>query len=137
MDEPETPSPPSFPRVDALFAGEPPPAPALAGPRIRRLQLILVVAIPLDVLGVPCWTGVPGAALTLWAWLLADSEVARVEAGEYTTGDAARLMRLRTISAWALGFCVVSLLIQTWLLSTVFYNRFYDRLWDVVGRLFS
>ena len=60
-----------------------------------------------------------------------------VGAGEYTTGDAARLMRLRTISAWALGFCVVSLLIQTWLLSTVFYNRFYDRLWDVVGRLFS
>lgn len=127
----------AWPRVDALFAGELPPPPVEAGPRIRRLRRTLAVAIPLDVLGVCCWTGVPGAALTLYAWLLADGEVARVEAGEYTTEDAAQLMRLRTISAWTLGFCVVSLILQIVLFNSTLYGRFYDRLIDHAVRLFG
>lgn len=135
LEEPEAAAGTAWPRVDALFAGELPPPPVEAGPRIRRLQRTLAVAIPLDVLGVCCWTGVPGAALTLYAWLLADGEVARVEAGEYTTEDAAQLMRLRTISAWTLGFCVVSLVLQIVLFNSTLYGLFYDRLIDAGVRL--
>ena len=105
-------------RVDALFAGDPPPEPLEARPRIRRLRQTLAVAIPLDLLGIPCWTGVPGAALTLWAWLEADSQMAAIKSGLYNSEDAATLIRLRSFSAWALGFCMASLLLQIYLLST-------------------
>ena len=48
-----------FPRVDALFAGEP-PIPKLDGkPTIRLIRRILWVAIPLDILGVLSCTSVP------------------------------------------------------------------------------
>ena len=126
-------------RVDALFSGEPPPAPLPAGPRIRRLERILAVAIPLDLLGIPCWTGVPGAVLTLWAYLQADAEMARIDAGMYGGEDAARLLRLRSISTWALYFCVVSFLLQAWLLSTSFYTAMLGTLAETIvsgmGRL--
>jgi hypothetical protein len=128
VDDPPAPS-----KVDALFAGEPPPAPVAAGPRIRRLQRILAIAIPLDLLGIPCWTGVPGAVLTLWAYLQADAETARIDAGAYAGEDAARLLRLRSISTWALYFCVVSFLVQAWLLSTPFYAGLLGSMADVVA----
>lgn len=121
-------------KVDALFAGEPPPAPLAAGPRIRRLQGLLAIAIPLDLLGIPCWTGVPGAVLTLWAYLQADAEMARIDAGVYAGEDAARLLRLRSISTWALYFCVVSFLVQAWLLSTPFYAGLLGALADAIAR---
>ncbi len=109
-------------KVSALFAGEPPPPPVEAGPRLRMLRTALIIALPLDLLGVFCWTGVPGAALTLWAWLQADGEMAGVEAGLYASDDAAEMMRLRSLSGWLLAFCVVSLLVQAWLLTTSFYG---------------
>ena len=112
-------------KVDALFAGEPPPPPVEATPRLAAIRSILWVALPLDLLGVPCWTGVPGAALTLWAWLQADGEMANVEAGAYSSEDAAALMRLRATSGWLLGFCVLSLLVQVYLLTTPFYGRLW------------
>jgi hypothetical protein len=134
---PEDAPPSPFPKVDALFAGEPPAKPMPAGPRIQRLQRILAVAIPLDLLGIPCWTGVPGAALTLWAYLQADAEMARIEAGAYAGEDAARLLRLRTVSTWALYFCVVSFLVQAWLLSTPYYAMIIGGLWDAVTSGFA
>ncbi|MEC8422981.1 MAG: hypothetical protein VX000_04340 [Myxococcota bacterium] len=121
-------------RVDALFAGEPPPPPVSAGPRIRRLQRLLAVAIPLDLLGIPCWTGVPGAVLTLWAYLQADAEMARIDAGVYAGEDAASLLRLRSIATWSLYFCVASFLVQAWLLSTPFYAGLLGGLADAIAR---
>lgn len=114
-------------KVDALFSGEPPPPPIQAAPRLSAIRGVLWVSLPLNVLGVPCWTGVPGAALTLWAWLQADGEMARVAAGEYSSEDAAALMRLRTLSGWLLGFCVLSLLVQAFLLSTSFYTVLWSQ----------
>ena len=113
--------PTSFPRVDALFAGEPPPPPLEARVRLRRLHLILGLGLPLNLLAVPCCTGVPGAVLTLWAYVLADGETARIQAGQYTSEDAARLLRLQRLSTWMLYFCVVSFLAQVWLLSNASY----------------
>ena len=123
-------------RVDALFSGEPARPTVPAGPRIRQLSLVLAVAVPLDLLGIPCWTGVPGAILTLWAYLSADAEMARIEAGTYSGEDAARLLRLRSIATWALYFCVASFLGQAWLLSTQFYTSMLAALWNgIVGVL--
>jgi hypothetical protein len=115
-------------KVEALFAGEPPPPPVEAAPRLAMIRSMLWLALPLDLLGVPCWTGVPGAALTLWAWLSADGEMARVEAGAYSSEDAAALMRLRLLSGWLLGFCVLSLAVQVYLLTTPFYNTLWAEL---------
>jgi hypothetical protein len=120
-------------KVDALFVGDPPKPPAEATPKLRQLRLLLAVAIPLNLLGIPCWTGVPGAALTLWAWLSADAEMTRVNDGDYAPEDAARLMHLRTIAAWTLLFCVLSLVLQVWLLGTNWYNRFYGWALDLMG----
>ncbi|MEL6349441.1 MAG: hypothetical protein AAFV53_40435, partial [Myxococcota bacterium] len=118
-------------KVDALFAGEPPPPPIEATPRLRTIRNALIVALPMNLLGIPCWTGVPGAALTLWVWLQADSEMARVEAGQYASDDAALMMQYRAASGWLLAFCVVSLLTQIYLLT----GSFYTDLWgSLIGR---
>ena len=122
-------------RVDALFAGEPPKPPTPAGPVLRKMRWLLAVAIPLDAAGILCWTGVPGAALTVWAWLVADAELARIEAGEYDSADAGRLQALRTLAAWTLGFCVLSLVVQIYLLSSDFYTRIWGAAMDLLTAL--
>ena len=76
-------------KVDALFDGDPPAPPEPAEPRLRAIRGMLWVGIPLVILGIPCWTSVPGAVLTLWAWLSTDAELPRIEAGAYSQNDAA------------------------------------------------
>ena len=113
-------------KVDALFSSEIPiRTPVEARQRLVRLYQTLWVAIWLNVLGIPCWTSVPGAALTLWVWLSTDTDMARVDAGEYADSDAAFLMKIRRYATAALGFCVASLVLQIFLLSSSFYERFW------------
>jgi hypothetical protein len=115
-------------KVDALFAGDPPPPVEPAEPRLRSIRGVLWCAIPLVVLGIPCWTSVPGAGLTLWAWLATDAEMNRVDAGTTSEEDAAELRKLRRTATGALALCVITLVVQVLLLST----RFYERLWGSV-----
>lgn len=125
-------------RVDALFSGDlPTSTPIEAQRRLHRLNRTLWVAIGLDVLGLPCWTSVPGAVLTLWVWLATDADLVRIEAGEYSDADTALVMRIRRLAAIALVFCVVSLLIQILLLSTSFYERFWGSLSVVIQHLWQ
>ncbi len=112
-------------KVDALFDGDPPAPPEPAEPRLRAIRGMLWVGIPLVILGVPCWTSVPGAALALWAWMSTDAELLRIEAGAYSPEDAARLMVLRKRASIVLVLCVVTLVLQIFLLGT----HFYERLW--------
>ena len=114
----------AFPKVDALFDGEPPLPPLDPTPRLRRLTLLLVVAIPLDLLGITCFTGVPGAILTLVAYLQADAEQALVDAGRYASErHAVRLKRIRQLALWMMVFTLVSLAIQVVLFATTdFYT---------------
>ena len=113
-------------KVDALFSSEiPTRTPVEARQRLERLYRTLWIAIWLNVLGVPCWTSVPGAGLTLWVWLATDTDLARVEAGEYADEDAAFLMKIRRYATAALAFCVASLVLQIFLLSSSFYERFW------------
>ena len=114
-----------YDKVDALFDGDPPAPPVPAEPKLRSIRGMLWVGTPLVVLGVPCWTSVPGAVLTLWAWLATDAELPRIEAGEYSQEDAAKLIGLRRQASWILILCVVTLILQIFLLNT----RFYERLW--------
>ena len=126
---------PSFPRVEVLFGGEPPRALVDPAPRIRRLTALLALAIPLDLLGITCFTGVPGAFLTLWAYLMADGEAAQVKAGRYPDGpSAARMLRLRTVSSWAMVFTILSFVAQIALFWGGFYDVFYR---PVLVRLLS
>ena len=115
-------------KVDDLFAGEPPPPPIDAASRLRAIRIILWMAAPMNLFGILCWTGVPGAALTLWAWLQTDGEMSTLEEGVYTPDDAAQFTTLRNVSAWMLGFCVVSLIAQVLLLTT----NFYTALWAIL-----
>jgi hypothetical protein len=52
----------------------------------------------------------------------------RVEAGEYLSEDAANMMRMRTMAGWLLGFCVLSLVLQAYLLTTSFYSSLWSML---------
>ena len=94
-------------KVDALFAGDEPEGPTPAPPRILRLKKLLAIAIVLDILGLPCWTSVPGAIMTLWVWMATDTDVAHIEAGTYTEAEAAELLQLRRYAAMALVLCVI------------------------------
>lgn len=116
----EAPSPLSD--VDALFTGDPPLPRIDATRTLRRLGLILAIAIPLDGLGIFCWTTVPGAVLTIWAWLIADGQMALVEAGQLEEKDANRVILARRVAGAALAGCVLSMIMQLWLLSTNFYR---------------
>lgn len=116
-------------KVDALFAGEP-PATVELGPVLARLKLLLGVSLPLNLLGPLCWTGVPGAVLTLWAWSLADREAAAVSAGAVRGDQATSLLRLRRFAATNLGLCVLSLFVQVSLLATDFYPQLLSAMLD-------
>lgn len=116
-------------RVDELFSGGLPPPQPENGPRLQRIEHTLWVAIALNVLGIPCWTSVPGAALTLWVWLATDADAVRPMEGELTSEEAAHLVRLRSRATAALLFCIAALIVQIFLLST----SFYDRLWGSVS----
>ena len=124
-------------KVDALFAGDDPEGPAPAPPRILRLKKLLAVAIVLDILGLLCWTSVPGAIMTLWVWMATDTDVAHIEAGTYTEAEAAELLQLRRYAAMALVLCVICLIVQIALLSTSFYARFWGSLSVALHHLLS
>jgi hypothetical protein len=84
--------------------------------------VLVGLAVAMDLLGLLV-TVVPGAVMTLWAWLAADGEVARIEAGGSYDEDAiASVLGMRNLARWAMLFCVVCLLAQAWLLHQGFYN---------------
>jgi hypothetical protein len=122
-------------KVDALFSGDLPLPPSELGPRLERLRQTLWVAIALDVLGIPCWTSVPGAILTLYVWLSTDTDTNPDDL--HSTDELAQLGRLRKTATWALVFCVASLMAQIFLLSTSFYERLWGSLSVVIQHLWQ
>ena len=91
-------------------------------PTIRLIRRILWV-VPLDILAIPLWTGVPGALLTLWAGYDGQRD-APVRDERFDVADARVLMRQRTVAAWALVFISLSFLVQIWLMSKPGYTQF-------------
>ena len=121
-----------WPRVDALFDGEPPPPPVDVAPRVRRLKIIIATALALDIVGL-LFTVIPGAAVTLWAWLSADAEAERIEAGTYDEVAAAAVVGIRNLARWAMVFVVVCLIAQ----ATMLHHGTYDLLWSTLIALAS
>lgn len=115
-------------RVEALFAGEPAAPPREAAPSLLRIRLLLGLALPFNLLGIPCGIGVPGGILTLWAYLLSDAELVRVEDGLYTDEDAAAFQRARLWAGRMLTLCVVSFGVQVVLLMTEPYQAWLSQL---------
>jgi hypothetical protein len=109
--------------VDDLFSGEG-PRPGRARPRdpVSSISLWLVAAAILDLLGVTCFTGVPGAALTIWCWHNCDEELQRVESGAAPPERAPAVRRLRGVAFALLMFSFASLALQIWLFANGFYQ---------------
>jgi hypothetical protein len=124
-------------KVDALFSGLGTEVPSQATRPVSRTQRLLAIAIVLNILGLPCWTSVPGAVLTLWVWMSLDTEMARVEAGAYSEADTAALLSLRRYASLTLVLCVVCLVVQIALLSTTFYTRFWGGISVALNHLFQ
>jgi len=82
-------------------------------------------------------TGVPGAAGTLWAWLAADNEAVRIEAGGYEETAAAAVMGIRSVARWAMVFCVICLLVQAWMLHRGSYNALWAGVADALTGLLA
>lgn len=73
--------------LDDFFQGGGPPPEASLPDRLPGIRRLARVGALLSFLGPFCFTGVPGAAVALWAWYRADEELERLEAGAL---DAAR-----------------------------------------------
>jgi hypothetical protein len=113
--------------VDDLFAPEAPP-PAPPPDRLRRISRLLAIALPLNLLGFLCFTGVPGAVMALVGWQLADEEVARVESGALPKEVGPRAQRLRSFAFVQMLIALLSLLLQI----VLFGAGFYDALLELV-----
>ena len=106
-------------KLDELFGGE--QGFALRESRIKWVRGLLAVGLPMVTLGVAgcagypyfvlTWLSVPGAGLVLWAWLMADADLARVESGHLGFELGPDLERYRkwaliALIASAIGFIV-------------------------------
>ena len=118
-------------RVDALFSGNLPEPNANHEARLQRLNQTAWAAIALNILGIPCWTSVPGAALTLWVWFATDPD--SIDGVDDAAPPAIREQfdQIRRRANVALTLCIAALLVQIILLST----SFYERLWGAAGAL--
>jgi hypothetical protein len=115
-------------KVEALFSGEPAAPAREAGPSLLRIRLLLGLALPFNLLGIPCGIGVPGGILTLWAYLLSDAELVRVEDGLYSDEDAGAFQRARLWAGRMLTLCVISFAVQVVLLMTEPYQAWLTQL---------
>jgi len=118
-------------KADQLFDGEAPPPPP-PDPTVA-IQRLLWIAVPLNLMGPCLFTGVPGAALSLWAWYRADEELARLEAGGLPAALRPRLVQIRWLSSLNLGLCGSLLLLQLGL----FGIGAYQSLLEVLGGMIS
>lgn len=110
--------------VDDLFSGEPPaPAPVERHPTLTRW---LVAAAVLDVIGPCTFLSVPGAAVTLWAWTLADEELHRVEDAQLGPEVVQRARRDRRIAFGLLALTSLSLLLQVVVISAFVVGTMED-----------
>lgn len=85
-----------------------------------------MAAAVLDVIGPCTFLSVPGAAVTLWAWTLADEELHRVEDAQLGVDAVQRARRDRRIAFGLLAFTSLSLLLQIVVLSAFVVGTMED-----------
>ncbi|MFZ5478201.1 MAG: hypothetical protein ACOZNI_15650 [Myxococcota bacterium] len=119
--------------VDDVFSGRGKEAPPEVLDRTPRIALLLGVAGLLCAFGVTCFTGVPGAALTIWCWQLCEEELHRVETGVLPRDRGPAIRRLKLFASILLGFSAVSLIVQIFLFANGTYQLALDLLLELVG----
>ncbi|MDP2307881.1 MAG: hypothetical protein Q8P18_17780 [Pseudomonadota bacterium] len=107
--------------VDDVFSPES-PRPAPPPDRLRRISRLLALALPLNLFGIFCFTGVPGAVMALVGWQLADEEVARAESGALPREARPRAERLRAFAFTQMTLALLSLVAQVVLFGLGFYD---------------
>lgn len=112
-------------KADDLFSGEGAIATPDPTPPIARL---LWLAVPLNLAGPCLFTGVPGAALSLWAWYRADEELAKVETGALPESFRRPLTNLRNTAFGNLSLCMMLLILQIVLFSMGVYQSLLSTL---------
>jgi len=123
-------------KLDDLFGGE--PGFPVKKSRSRLVRGLLIVGIPMVLLGlagcfgypyfVLTWLSVPGAGLVLWGWILADSDLSRVESGHLGFELGPELQKYRRWALIALVLAAASFIIQMKFLVDGTYEEWLERL---------
>ena len=123
-------------KLDDLFGGDP-GFPARES-RIRWIRGLVWVGTPMVLLGlagcfgypyfVLTWLSVPGAALFLFAWLLSDTDLTRVESGHLSIELASDLEKYRRWAILLLCVSAVSFMVQMKFLMDGTYESWLSQL---------
>jgi hypothetical protein len=121
--------------LDDLFGGSsaPPPPPVRDG--LARSRWMAFGALVLNLAGACCFTSVPGTALALWAWYLADEAVERVESGALPSGRGPAAARTRDWAFRGVMLGGLLLVLQIALFSFGFYEAYGNQLLGVLGEV--
>lgn len=116
-------------RVDELFDSS-----HRVGPRRRLILTLLILGVTLSVLGL-CCTSVPGGLVTLAAWSVLETEIARVDSGFLPATTKPILLKLRSLVNVALVLTVILFLIQGALLCQGSYEPFWSKILQLTSLL--
>lgn len=97
-------------QVDELF-GARPPEPPRPSP-LRGLQIQLVLAALLLLIGPCCFTSVPGALFAIWVWTRCDETLTLVDNGVLPLTERAMAQRLRSTAFLLMGWAAATILVQ-------------------------
>jgi hypothetical protein len=123
-------------KLDDLFGGEPgfPERKSRLG-WVRVLLWLGSVLVALGMVGcvgypyfVLTWLSVPGAAMVLWGWTLADSDLSRVESGHLGFELGPELQKYRKWALVVLVLAAISFVVQMNYLLDGTYEQWLKRL---------
>lgn len=118
--------------VDELFGGAAPPPGPPADAALVRAGRFLAVGFLLTLCGPCCFTGVPGAGVSLWAWMLADEQVQAVERGALPEALGRRARAMERRAWWACFVAMVFVGAQV----LMYWTGMYEAVFQVVGGFF-
>ena len=121
--------------LDDLFGGGSAPPPPPLRDHLGRARWVAFGALVANLAGPCCFTGVPGAALALWAWYLADEAVERVEAGALPSDRGPSAARTRDWAFRGVMLAGVLLVLQLALFSLGVYEAYGTWLLGVLGEV--
>lgn len=110
-------------QVDELFGG----GEGQPGARLGRVYGLLVAGLLIGTLGLVC-SVVPGAALVLIAWLMAEKELDRVESGYLPKQLRPTVSRAHRLTRAGLVSLILLLFLQVVLLCAGVYHRAWEAL---------
>ncbi len=93
-------------------------------PRVLAITSLLGGGLLVALVGMAC-TAVPGGVMVLFAWMLAEKEMDRIESG-YLPADARGVVRLLQTATFVGVLVVVFLFVAQ---GYLFCSGFYDELW--------